>query len=408
MQDSLEFEPEVARVWFAFTSFDPATLPRLKAISCGVWYDSTALLLVAYGPCADFDTKDDRWPRPGTGTAVSWTETRTGALNEIYWFAGYTYTGSPTDTTSFCITPHPRQGGAFVDDAVPPNLDQVAAYGRLGFGHSGTIICYEQLGERGSLPEPQIPELGIPAREEVGDLEPGHLGFGTAEIILSWDQLRSDATWESFWTLRPGVGCDTLCFQGYRVATYRKARYRDPMAAKTEFERQQARLLEAAGDSVRSLTDLQAQMDGFSRALRRLDPDARYIESCTPRATDLRLSLHTERSPVTSTLRQRASDGLLELPDMGPRIEPAAPRDMPFEMASVRKSLVDGCWIVYTPSGTVLRVPAIHVGWFRQLVALVSGGTTIGETDACPTFCGPGMDLFWQALGRESQRGGRR
>jgi len=117
-------------------AFPENSSPRLKAISFGMTYDATRFGIVDHGHCADFELAQTGWPDSGSGTALSWSEVRTGRLIETYWFAGYSYT---TASHSMTLTPHPQQGGVFVDDSVPPIEDAIADYGRIGFNTYGYL-----------------------------------------------------------------------------------------------------------------------------------------------------------------------------------------------------------------------------------------------------------------------------
>jgi hypothetical protein len=52
--------------------------------------------------------------------------------------AAYAYADSSAELS---LTPHPTQGGWFVDDSMPPLTDPIAAYGALGFGILGDAPC---------------------------------------------------------------------------------------------------------------------------------------------------------------------------------------------------------------------------------------------------------------------------
>lgn len=134
-------------VFVVVSAFPPESSPRLKGISFGIDYDPTKFVIMAHGSCADFELADSGWPGPGTGTGQTWTTTQTGSLIESYWFVGYCSGEQSADTTSFRLTPHPRQGGVFVDDGDPRESDQIAAYGRLGIGTMGALPCPEGGGD---------------------------------------------------------------------------------------------------------------------------------------------------------------------------------------------------------------------------------------------------------------------
>jgi hypothetical protein len=68
---------------------------------------------------------------------------QTSDVVDVYWFAGYNYYGA---TPEFCLHPHPTQGGYFANDSVAGDLDEIAAYGCLGFVTSGSLPCPAPLG----------------------------------------------------------------------------------------------------------------------------------------------------------------------------------------------------------------------------------------------------------------------
>ena len=134
------WEPGTPTVFFVIAAFPDTSQPRLKGLSWGVEWDDAKLVLVDHGSCADFEVADGGWPGSRTGIGQSFTETRTGLLNELYWFAGYAY-GAEADSTSFAVITHPRHGGEMVDDAVPAVADSVVGYGTLGFGRKAGVVC---------------------------------------------------------------------------------------------------------------------------------------------------------------------------------------------------------------------------------------------------------------------------
>lgn len=409
--DSIASEPEVPRVWFVLASFDPSSSPRLKALSYGVWYDSTRLAITAHGSCGDFELPDDRWPRPGSGTALSWTQPQTDVLEEISWFAGYTYAHAPPDTASFCIIPHPRHGGEFVDDAVPPAIDSIAAYGRLGFGCAPLLICYEEMPDEGEQQSP-APSPVIPPPGEEGDTEPGHVFFGATEIALTWDDLRFDAAWESLWELRHGADYDTLCFHGFPVTRYRNAYHYDPFRTATPFDKERMRILQSATDAVRDAEDVTAQAEGFCRVLGDVDPEHRYHIYCRPTGEGVSLAYRDEDGgliPSCGYRRLRRTDQLLPLPNFLPRLMPAEPRDIQQQSASLRRALASGAWVIH-PSldmAATIHLSPNHVPRFRELLGMARNGVSIDESMAPAPLCrGFGMDAFWRAVTKAGARGG--
>jgi hypothetical protein len=156
---------DTTTVFHVIAAFPDTALPRLKAISWGVRWDASRLVIVNHGTCADFEIPDAGWPQSETGIGQSWEDTREALMAEVYWFAAYCY-GAPSDTTSLVLTPHPVQGGWFVDDEEPPNLDQITAYGRLGFGIPGFVPCEAPQPPPG-IYEPEVYEPDTPMESDI-------------------------------------------------------------------------------------------------------------------------------------------------------------------------------------------------------------------------------------------------
>ena len=135
-------------VWKVYATFAPCSGPRLRAMDIGIDYPSS-VILIDHGNCAGdpnngaFEQDGPGWPASGTGCAIQFQHTQTGVLAEAYWFAGYAYYGTPG---VFALGPGPY-GGLFADDAVPPNLDTIAGYGRLGFNMPGSVSCPSAVAE---------------------------------------------------------------------------------------------------------------------------------------------------------------------------------------------------------------------------------------------------------------------
>ena len=127
-------------VWWVKAVFPESTSPRLLGVTFGVDYDAAAIVLEGYGASGDFELADPNWPEPQSGTAVTFQNTQTAWLVDLYWFAGYNYSGYGTDV-SFDLAPNPSQGAYFADDDVPSNLDPVADFGSFGFGMDGYLPC---------------------------------------------------------------------------------------------------------------------------------------------------------------------------------------------------------------------------------------------------------------------------
>lgn len=127
---SVDWDPGKRVVFHVLAAFPPASQPRLKGISFGIQYDPAKFVIAARASCADFELPDGTWPATGTGTAQSWTTgAQTGVLTEAYWFVGYAYAEDEEaqDSTSVVLIPHPLQGGVFVSDAFPAEVDTIAA-----------------------------------------------------------------------------------------------------------------------------------------------------------------------------------------------------------------------------------------------------------------------------------------
>ncbi|MCA9756230.1 MAG: hypothetical protein KDA27_10530 [Candidatus Eisenbacteria bacterium] len=163
-------------VWSVYAAFPQSDAPRLSGVTFGIDYDIDTVAILDSGACGDFELPTGDWPRPGAGTAVTWSVAQTSALTHVYAFAGYEYYGQDV---SFDLTPHPSQGGYFADDDVPSNLDPIVDYGKLGFN-----------GNPGYLPCPSGPQLGacclpdcgpcvVLLREECGAANGNFLGPGT-------------------------------------------------------------------------------------------------------------------------------------------------------------------------------------------------------------------------------------
>jgi hypothetical protein len=222
---SVDWDPGKKIVFYAFAAFPPESQPRLKAITFGINYDPAKFYLLGHGTCADFEIADTGWPGPGTGTGQTWTTTTPASrLVEVYWFAGYAYSESDPDTTSFALIPHPLHQGVFVDDAVPAVEDTIAAYGRLGFGAPGSAPCPspalggDSLGPASGGP-PQFEELersqDIALPREGAGLAPGRIWAEGHEITLTADQIRTGSAFDALWELRHSAEADTLLLAGY-------------------------------------------------------------------------------------------------------------------------------------------------------------------------------------------------
>ncbi len=129
------------KVWKVYAAFPAGPSPRLRGITFGIDYDdaygdSTAIVIAALGPCAEFQLPMNGWPGDSTGTSILWGNAQTGPMTEVYGFAGYNYYSKPA---SFALIPHPEQGGYFIDDSRPGRMDPIADYGAFRFGVPGYV-----------------------------------------------------------------------------------------------------------------------------------------------------------------------------------------------------------------------------------------------------------------------------
>ena len=374
-QDSLPYEPEVARVWFVLASFNPSAQPRLKAVSFGVDYDSTRLAILASGSCADFEIPDGRWPAPGTGVGQSWTECRTSELAECYWFAGYTYDapGSP-DTTSFAVVPHPRHGAVFVDDSMPPQEDTVQDLGRLGFGQPGALVCFRVP----SPPQPEmepcgIGELELPTPQEQAAHDPGKYWYRGHEVSVTWEQLASPEAFDQLWEIRSGTVEDTLLFAGYPHRLYRNARYYDPLRGISPEDLADYALLEQAADSVRGEPIPERQAERYLAVLQALDPEDRFVLRTWRDGAVVVVSL---RDAVELQWKFRGGNAT-GVPNFAPRIAPAQRRNTAEVKAALRGLLVRRGWLIQQEPGSESWVSTSPAGGLQVVVSAMAEGQTL-------------------------------
>lgn len=124
-------------IFWVVAAFPQASAPRVAAVSFG-WVYPAGLTFLGGGSCGDFELATAGWPNSGEGTAITWNAVKTANVFQVYWGAAYDYYGTGA---SICLTPHPSQGAVFADDAVPANLDPIAALGCLGFNQDGIAPC---------------------------------------------------------------------------------------------------------------------------------------------------------------------------------------------------------------------------------------------------------------------------
>lgn len=142
LPDCTAFDAEIVgtepTVFFVLAQFPIA--PELRGVTFGIFYDPSAITLLDWGNCGDFELPDQTWPDPGTGIAVTWSIKQESNPVEVYWFAAY---GDETMPGSFDLVSHADQGGAFGDGSIPSVIDPIADYGRMGFNTPGYAPCAE-------------------------------------------------------------------------------------------------------------------------------------------------------------------------------------------------------------------------------------------------------------------------
>lgn len=133
------------RAWKVYAAFCEGSAPRLKGIAFGISYDPDIFIL-GYGNCAGdpnngaLEAPGPGWPATDTGTSIVFQFTQTDLIEEVYWFGGYNYYGTPQ---MFRTREHPDPvlGGRFADDAVPANEDLIEGFGTMGFDTDGLVDC---------------------------------------------------------------------------------------------------------------------------------------------------------------------------------------------------------------------------------------------------------------------------
>ncbi|MEZ4654791.1 MAG: hypothetical protein R3E12_14700 [Candidatus Eisenbacteria bacterium] len=118
-------------------AFPEGSFPRLAGVVFGIEYDP-GIHITADRSCGDYDLPEEDWPDSGTGIAVSWAQAQETWVTQICAFIGYAEDAGPAELRT---TPHPTQGGFFVDDTVIGDLVPIGFYPTLGFGMDGVFEC---------------------------------------------------------------------------------------------------------------------------------------------------------------------------------------------------------------------------------------------------------------------------
>lgn len=139
----VELDPSgQGRIWKVYAAFTPGSEPRLKALAFSTIFDAAQVRVITGGlpdSATDFEITQFGWPTASGGAAgISFLHLQTGTMSEVYWFAGYAYTGTGG---LWSTAPHPTQASVFVDDAAPPAEDPIVGFSSIGFGLPGTILC---------------------------------------------------------------------------------------------------------------------------------------------------------------------------------------------------------------------------------------------------------------------------
>jgi hypothetical protein len=124
----------------ALAASPEASHPSVSGVLFGIRYDPGELGLAQLGRCGDDEYDWPGWPGTEGRVTVSWNVPQTDHLFEVYDFVAYTEPGVPT---VFSLGPHPTEGGYFLGGGDYWELDEIADYGRLGFGTNGYLPCPE-------------------------------------------------------------------------------------------------------------------------------------------------------------------------------------------------------------------------------------------------------------------------
>jgi hypothetical protein len=146
-------------VWAVYAAFPETSSPRLLSATFAV-AAGPALTVVESG-FAPGSTGVPDLP-PGTGVVtVTFASPRTETVTLLGWFAGY----ATEPGTFFRLQEIAGWPVSFLDDALPPQTDEVLGLGRLGFGYGGRNSCPSPLGACCTCES----DCRVLTREECGD-----------------------------------------------------------------------------------------------------------------------------------------------------------------------------------------------------------------------------------------------
>ena len=137
---------DVMHVWYVMAAFPNWSCPRLKSLGFRIKYDPTKVYVdpskngaadaSAFFVTVSSDEDGSPFPSDRSGVGLSFTGVRTSRLQELWWFAGYSYSGATAPT--FAVEVMSGAGNnLFGDDSFPTDTDLIAGFGTLGF--DGTV-----------------------------------------------------------------------------------------------------------------------------------------------------------------------------------------------------------------------------------------------------------------------------
>ena len=126
-------------LFFTLAAFPAASSPRLSGVVFTLDYDDAQIGVFDFGACGDFELHSSDWPAQGSYIGITWNAAQTDHLVEVCWFAGYAY--EPSTPTTFGMTGSRGANCCFADDSVPSQLDEIVAFGALGFNEPGALPC---------------------------------------------------------------------------------------------------------------------------------------------------------------------------------------------------------------------------------------------------------------------------
>jgi len=128
------------KVWHVCASFSSAISDRLAGVEFGFGeFEESAVSFVDWGPCGDspLEIPTEGWPGPNSGTAIAWSDCRSGRVIPVYAFSCYVY-----GAVTIPLGPNPTRGDRMFEGCAEPTvLDSIAYFGTMGFGMTGNNPC---------------------------------------------------------------------------------------------------------------------------------------------------------------------------------------------------------------------------------------------------------------------------